>query len=103
MYSLLTLSQKEDLLPTGTRGRAWQGEISFIPKDILDHQTPLQKFDQIHAKYLTSPRGDMDTSGNQKIIHTNMKDSIIKEQQKIEKMIKKEKESFRTTMVNIVM
>lgn len=44
------------MLPTGTRGRAWQGEISYIPKDVLDHKSPLQKFDEIHAKYLTAPR-----------------------------------------------
>ena len=53
--------KKPNLLPTGTRGRAWQGEISFIPKDVLDHKSPLQKFDEIHAKYLTAPRDEGQT------------------------------------------
>ena len=86
--------------------------------------SPLQKFDIIHAKYLTAPRErdfEVDTSGvaggrrknvcgvptsasekKQKIQH----DSILaqnREQARIEKGAKKDKESFRTTMVNIVM
>lgn len=39
-------------LPTGTRGKNWLGEISYIPKDLIDHETPLSKFEKIHAKYL---------------------------------------------------
>lgn len=100
---------KLNILPTGTRGRSWKGEISYIPKDVLDHQSPLQKFDQIHAKYLTSPR-DYDlnpVSYKQKAAGKPIKnDSALataRQLAKIEKGVKRDKESFRTRMVNIVM
>ncbi len=108
-----------NILPTGTRGRAWQGEISYIPKDVVDHASPLAKFDQIHAKYLTSPREDWQSDlkynattgsyGHATIgSHPDKRqktDSLAatREQARIEKGLKKDKESFRTTMVNIVM
>ncbi|KAJ3254160.1 Dynein heavy chain 7, axonemal [Boothiomyces macroporosus] len=80
-----------DLLPTGTRGRNWLGELSYIPKDPV-HQTPLQKFDVMHQKYFTEPR-ITDPSP----LKQNKKRKVV-----VEKNVKK-KESFRSTMVNIIM
>jgi dynein heavy chain, axonemal len=85
------------ILPTGTRGRYWNENISYIPKDVLEHQSPLQKFDQIHAKYLTSPRVEIPVLENK---FKRKGNPVIVG---VEKVLKREKESLRTKMVNIIM
>jgi dynein heavy chain len=78
----------KDLLPTGTRGRNWQGSLSYIPKDIFAHQTPMQKFQTIHKKYLVSPREQL---------------PVVEKIIKIEKTIKKDNQTFRSKIVDIMM
>ena len=64
----------------------------------MDQQSLLQKFDQLHAKYLVSPR-DIPMG-----FDVNFKtETIAKQGIKLDKLVKKDKESFRTKMVNIVM
>lgn len=74
----------KDLLPTGTRGRNWQGSLSYIPKD----QTTMQKFKSIHKKYLLSPREQL---------------PVIEKIAKLEKTIKKDNQTFRSKIVDIMM
>jgi hypothetical protein len=64
----------------------------------MDQQSLLQKFDQLHAKYLVSPRDiPMDLDAKYKT------ETLPKQGIKLDKLVKKDKESFRTKMVNIVM
>jgi hypothetical protein len=84
--------KKVPVLPGIPSMTKWTETQSYIPKDLIEHQSPLQKFDQIHAKYLTSPRIEMPITKKREIVNTGM-----------DKGLKKEKESFRTRMVNLVM
>nr|KAJ3423149.1 translation initiation factor eIF-2B subunit alpha [Polyrhizophydium stewartii] len=52
---------KKNILPTGTRGRSWKGEFSYVPREEPGDNTTLAKFDQIHARFLKSMR-DYDVS-----------------------------------------
>ncbi|TPX70976.1 hypothetical protein CcCBS67573_g06369 [Chytriomyces confervae] len=104
---------KKNLLPTGTRGRSWAKDTSHIPKSIDGSESPLSMFNRLQHSLLmplaedlkdrVSPRdhylkslslkGD-DKSGKLAAANGSLKD---------EKGIKKDKEHFRTTLVNIVM
>jgi hypothetical protein len=69
----------------------------------------MQKFDQIHAKHLTAPRErelellDARYKTLSPIAKTHTGINAKKTSNKIEKGVKKEKETFRAKLVNIVM
>eukprot|EP00842_Homolaphlyctis_polyrhiza_P003265 jgi/Hompol1/393/HPOL_001324-RA len=104
-----TSGKQKNLLPTGTRGRSWKGDFSFVPREEADTTSTLAKFDQIHARFLKNVR-DYDFEESSPIRDVKRIKPIADQPSKLEnvvvrteKGIKRDKESFRTTLVNIVM
>ncbi|TPX60044.1 hypothetical protein PhCBS80983_g02063 [Powellomyces hirtus] len=123
---------KRDLLPTGTRGRSWESGSSYVPRQTLEN-TPLSTFEQLEATYFkswrqviyieTEPAETDETPGRTKRLKKNHNDesSPLKGDKaaqgsatgvektsgnatsRQEKGVKKDRESFRTTLVNMVM
>ncbi|KAJ3073863.1 Dynein heavy chain 7, axonemal [Podochytrium sp. JEL0797] len=105
-------NSKKNLLPTGTRGRSWAKDSSLIPKAISTYDSPLALFNRMEHSLLQPLAADLKE-------HTSPREHYfqsmgLKDQQKepgklgqndarAEKGIKKDKEHFRTTLVNIVM
>jgi hypothetical protein len=93
------------LIPSKTRGRAWNNELSYIPKNTLDSQPLMTKFDALYSKYLSPPNHDlpkMDFNFKAARLNNKMNEhpaTIYKS----EKDLKKHKEAFRTRVVNIIM
>ncbi|KAH6585966.1 hypothetical protein BASA50_000909 [Batrachochytrium salamandrivorans] len=102
------LDKPKSILPTGTNGRSWRGELSYLPQHGEVDSTSLVKFDKINAKCLDSSRNfDLEArshkSPNRIRIPQNVQPNIDATLLRTEKDIRKDKESFRTTLVNIVM
>ncbi|KAJ3012302.1 Dynein heavy chain 7, axonemal [Thoreauomyces humboldtii] len=123
MHALPTPSGKlkRDLLPTGTRGRSWQSGSSYVPKHTFEN-TPLSTFEQLEATFFKSLHKEpLDTTdfGN-KGKRAKLRDGDEKGESSrlggatgMEKSVtwvnrpdkgaKKDRESFRTNLVNMVM
>ncbi|KAI9090456.1 dynein heavy chain and region D6 of dynein motor-domain-containing protein [Phlyctochytrium arcticum] len=123
---------KKDLLPTGTRGRSWETASSYIPRQIFDH-SPLGTFEQMEQTFLhamrpvsqdkvqarAAARHGHDTQhplpvSSENVIGddgaptpwaggTTEKIGAGMATVRGDKGLKKDRESFRTTLVNIVM
>ncbi|KAJ1556901.1 hypothetical protein HK096_010209, partial [Nowakowskiella sp. JEL0078] len=102
-------SSKQNLLPTGTRGRSWAKEFSFVPRDATDpdDNSPLATFNRIQAKIFREPLLNSKYPSNLPCLPQNKKNSSNQKQitngAPREKAVKRDKESFRTTLVNIIM
>ncbi|KAK6097225.1 hypothetical protein MT418_002851 [Batrachochytrium dendrobatidis] len=96
------------ILHTGTRGRSWKGELSYLPREGAAKITSLDRFDDIHARFLSHAK-QFDTECPSLKNIKRAKTTYEKPSQlddllvRTDKEIKKDKESFRTTLVNIVM
>ncbi|OAJ39728.1 hypothetical protein BDEG_23556 [Batrachochytrium dendrobatidis JEL423] len=96
------------ILHTGTRGRSWKGELSYLPREGVAKITSLDRFDDIHARFLSHAK-QFDTECPSLKNIKRAKTTYEKPSQlddllvRTDKEIKKDKESFRTTLVNIVM
>ncbi|KAJ3286989.1 Dynein heavy chain 7, axonemal [Borealophlyctis nickersoniae] len=136
----MALHLQKNLLPTGTRGRSWQTDSSYVPRDAgLDPAgTPLALFNQIQASFFKSVHEDpiefLKSPARPRL--QNIKPDPTKpslntdepglippphatKQEKIppvatgggggaavgraDRGVKRDRESFRTTLVNIVM
>ncbi|TPX68902.1 hypothetical protein SpCBS45565_g02819 [Spizellomyces sp. 'palustris'] len=114
--------QKRDLLPTGTRGRSWQTESSYIPRQALG-DPPLSTFEQIESTFIKTIKPDSSyhpartKQPTQRLADAAApKSEIVASPQVIspekqhlppglrpDRGSKKDRESFRTALVNIVM
>ncbi|KAI9203090.1 dynein heavy chain and region D6 of dynein motor-domain-containing protein [Polychytrium aggregatum] len=95
-----------DLLPTGTRGRAWTKDISYVPKD-AEEKNPLTTFNNLQPLMFQSTAEEDRSDAGGGLFTTRKRPAnlanAISVSQKAEKNLKRDKESFRTTLVNIVM
>ncbi|KAI8615245.1 dynein heavy chain and region D6 of dynein motor-domain-containing protein [Chytriomyces sp. MP71] len=103
---------KKNLLPTGTRGRSWAKDTSLIPRAIEGNESPLDAVNRMQHILLQPLADDLvgTTSPREHYFHSlGLKDDKNASKMgalnglKDEKGMKKDKEHFRTTLVNIVM
>ncbi|KAJ3389327.1 Dynein heavy chain 7, axonemal [Entophlyctis sp. JEL0112] len=105
---------KKNILPTGTRGRSWAKDSSLIPKAISSSDSPLSVFSKMQQSLLQPLSEELKehTSPREHYFHTlGVKDKTFGAKLgtasggliRGDKGVKKDKEHFRTTLVNIVM
>ncbi|KAI8819310.1 dynein heavy chain and region D6 of dynein motor-domain-containing protein [Fimicolochytrium jonesii] len=111
--------KQKDLLPTGTRGRSWQSGASYIPRQSDD--SPLGTFETLESTFIRSshrepPDPDIlsrknkrakrltedGTKGGIRVPPLPDRTANISPTRQ-DKSGKKDRESFRTTLVNMVM
>ncbi|KAI9347975.1 dynein heavy chain and region D6 of dynein motor-domain-containing protein [Zopfochytrium polystomum] len=112
-----TGDEKRSVLPTGTRGRSWARDNSFVPRAFEANQSPLAFFNRINPTLLV-PEDFKDTTRPTPHEHfqkslgimsagashaATERAKVAANGAKLEKGSKKDRESFRTTLVNIVM
>ncbi|KAJ3105677.1 Dynein heavy chain 7, axonemal [Phlyctochytrium planicorne] len=107
-------AEKPDHLPTGTRGRSWAKDNSFVPSSFEERsEAPMAMFSRIQnlLQPLPSDLKDMARPRDQLAQSLGLQaDGTFRNDKRKERTVqgkgkgeKRDKESFRTTLVNIMM